>query len=644
MYVTGLSEHGIPDDFYLIARVLQTWTFWIKRVNDGRVMTFNSTISASGTSVDGTVRYASLGEDITHTYVVTAIDSNNEESLQTDPLEVSNNILVSGASNTIGWGVSSSAVRYRIYKKLSGLYGLIGETDELTFKDDNIGPDLAVAPPIADPALREESRVTFDIDGDTVFWSDHGLSVGTAVVFYTSANMPSPIIEGNAYYVANISPDSFQITDSLETHAIVNFTDDSDDVAGEHVAISGHFPSAVTYFEGRRIFGGSRALPQDIWMTASGTEADLSYSIPTVDSDRIYFRIASREGSAIRHLLPLSQLVMLSDSTEYRLSPANDAFLTPSSISVRPQSFVGADYPHPALVNNTVVFAAARGGHVRELGYNQDVLGYLTGDLSIRAAHLFDGYTIKDQAYSKAPLPIVWCVSSSGKLLGLTYIPEESVGAWHQHTTPDGEFESVASVPEGDEDAVYVVVKRGNKRYVERFADQYRGDTSTLSDAYLVDFGVSYSGASTTTVTNLDHLEGKAVSYLADGVAGTGTVTSGTLTLTKAASTVQVGLAYTSQIQTLPMTMMNVDAFGTGRTKNVNKVWVRTFESGAFKTGPSASNLRSSLSPSSGAIATGLVQVTLPASWDDDGQIVIQQEDPLPLTVVGLTIEVASGG
>tara|TARA_R110002020_G_scaffold59228_1_gene161701 strand:+ start:2810 stop:7039 length:4230 start_codon:yes stop_codon:yes gene_type:complete len=648
VYIEGLPSSGagsLADGYYMVGagdEQNSVWNIFLTEVENS-VLVNHGGDKASG--LDGRIRYGTQGEDRSQKYVVTSIDKNNEESSPNDPLTVNNNLNVSGASNTIGWGASLKAIRYRVYKELGGLYGLIGETDELTFKDDNIGPDLGVSPPIPDTSLREESKVTFDVTANSVSWASHGLTKGMPVVFKTSDQMPG-VTEGKAYYVMNPGDDEFQITDNLETEAIATLSGTD---TGTHVAIAGNFPSAVSYFEGRRVFAGSRALPQDIWMTASGTESDLSYSIPTVDSDRIYFRIASREGSAVRHLLPMSQLVLLSDTTEYRLTPANDDILTPSSISVRPQSFVGADYPHPALVNNTAVFAAARGGHVRELGYNRDVLGYLTGDLSIRAAHLFDGFTIKDQAYAKAPIPIVWCVSSSGKLLGLTYIPEESVGAWHQHTTPaSGEFESVVSIPEGDEDAVYVVVKRVingvTKRYVERFADEYRGDTASLPDAYFVDCGLTYSGASTTSVAGLDHLEGESVSYLADGVAGTGTISSGTLTLTKAATKVHVGLGYTSQIQTLPLTMMRVDAFGTGRTKNVNQVWVRAFQSGAFKAGPTASNLRSSLTPSAGSLLTDLVQVTLPASWDDDGQVVIQQDTPLPLTVSGLTIEVASGG
>jgi hypothetical protein len=586
------------------------------------------------------LRIASINEEADNTYVVTSIDANNEESEPSDPLTISNLLDVPGSFNRMSWTGSPTATRYRVYKKLSGIYGFIGETDETTFKDDNIGPDLAVAPPIVDDAMRKTATVTFDSDGDFVLWQDHGLEAGMPVVFETSDYLPG-VTEGQTYYVINAADDTFQLATTPTSEDVVDISGSD---SGVHTAVAGLFPGATSYFEGRRLFGGSKFQPQDVFMSASGTESDISYSIPTVDSDRIYFRISAREQSRVRHIVPIAQLMLLTDSTEYQVTPANDDILTPSSVSVRPQSFVGASYPQPALVNNTVVFSAARGGHVRELGYNASVLGYLTGDLSIRAAHLFDELTIKDMAYQKAPLPIVWCVSSSGKLLGLTYVPEEQVGAWHQHTTTDGTFESVVCVPEGDEDAVYVIVKRGSNRYVERLADTYRGGTENIENAFFVDSGVTYDGSATTTINGLAHLDGKTVAYLADGLPGTGTVDGGTLELSTAASKVHVGYPMTSQIKTLPMTMLNVDAFGTGRTKNVNRVWARLFESAAFQVGPTASTLRTSSVPAAGSLLSDFVEVTMPPSWNDEGQIVIQQDKPLPLTIAGMTLEVATGG
>lgn len=589
----------------------------------------------------GTVQYVPDLRAFDNVYAVTSISRDNKESNASEELTINNNLSVDKSFNRIEWNAVPGATRYRVYKQQNGIYGIIGETDGLAFEDDNIGPDLSISPSIPDPSLRRTSYVTFDLIEDTVLWPEHGIEDGAPVIFHSNGAMPG-LQEGQTYYVLNGSEDSFQVTDTPTGTVSVNLTGTD---SGEHWGLTGFFPSAVTYFEQRRVFGGGRARPQDVWMTGSGTEADLSYSIPTVDSDRVYFRIASRESAAIRHLVPLSQLMLLTNTAEMRLTPINDDAITPSSISVRPQSFIGSAFPQPMLVNNTVVFAAARGGHLREMGYSNDVLGYLTGDLSLRAQHLFDNLQVVDLAYQKAPVPTIWVVSSDGKLLSMTYVPEEGVGAWSQHTT-DGTFESVAAIPEGDEDAVYVVVLREGVRYVERFADQFTGrlaPQSDLEDAVHLDASLSYSGAATTTIVGLVNLEGRAVSYLADGVAGTGVVEDYTLTLPTAASKVVVGLPFTSEIDTFPL-YMDMSGFGSGSYKNVTEVWVRVFESGSFEAGPFGSlKVVASNAPTAGTIQTGMQEIPLPGLWGIEGQVTIRQSAPLPLTVVSLTMTVATG-
>jgi hypothetical protein len=243
---------------------------------------------------------------------------------------------------------------------------------------------------------------------------------------------------------------------------------------------SNNYPGAVSYYEQRRCFAGTINEPQKIWMTKSGTESNMSYSLPLKDDDRIQFRVAAREANTIRHIVPLSQLLLLTSSAEWRVTSVNSDAITPTSISVQPQSYVGASTVQPVIINNSLLYHAARGGHVRELGYNWQASGFVTGDVSIRATHLFDGFDIVDMAYAKAPEPIIWMTSSSGNLLGFTYVPEQQIGAWHRHDSTSGVFESVTTVAEGDEDRAYAIVKRtinGNTvRYVERMASRLFGD------------------------------------------------------------------------------------------------------------------------------------------------------------------------
>jgi hypothetical protein len=415
---------------------------------------------------------------------------------------------------------------------------------------------------------------------------------------------------------------------------------------------AGDYPGAVSYFEQRRCFAGTTNKPQNIWMTKSGTETSMSYSLPIRDDDRIAFRVAAREANTIRHIVPLTQLLLLTSSAEWRVTSVNSDAITPSTISVRPQSYVGSSNVQPVIINNTLIYGAARGGHVRELAYNWQASGFITGDLSLRAPHLFDTFDIVDMAYAKAPQPMVWFVSTSGRLLGLTYVPEQQVGAWHWHDT-DGVFESCTVVAEGGEDALYCVIRRtingSSVRYVERMASRQFTDQA---DAFFVDAGATYSGVPADVISGLGHLEGKTVSILADGaVHPQRVVTGGSITLDIEASTVQIGLPIEADLQTLPLAVQLQDgSFGQGRFKNVNKVWLRVYRSSGIFVGPSASELTEAKQRTTEnygappALKSEEITIMLTPSWADSGQIFVRQSDPLPLTVVSMTAEVALGG
>jgi len=301
------------------------------------------------------------------------------------------------------------------------------------------------------------------------------------------------------------------------------------------------------------------------------------------------------------------------------------------------------------------LFPRARGGRVSEFSYGADASGtyrYQAADLSLVAPHLFQGFSIVDLAFVSAPYQILWCVSSNGNLVACTYVPEQQVAGWHHHSTLNGTFESVCAVGEGDEDAVYVIVNRTingqQTRYVERM---HTREFATQADAFFVDAGATYNGAPVDTITTgLDHLEGETVSILADGgVLPQQVVTGGAITLQFPASTITVGLPLVAQLQTLPATLQ-IDAFGAGRVKNVNKAYLRLVDSSGMQIGPSFDNLTQikirTTEPygTPPALQTGEIEQLLPASWQQDGSVCLQQSDPLPVTVASLSFEIAIGG
>jgi hypothetical protein len=186
-------------------------------------------------------------------------------------------------------------------------------------------------------------------------------------------------------------------------------------------------------------------------------------------------------------------------------------------------------------------------------------------------------------------------------------------------------------------------------RYVERMASRQFTDQA---DAFFVDAGATYSGVPADVISGLDHLEGKTVSILADGaVHPQRVVTGGSITLDIEASVVQIGLPIEADLQTLPLAVQLQDgSFGQGRFKNVNKVWLRVYRSSGIFVGPSANELTEAKQRTTEnygtppALKSEEIPLVLTPSWADSGQIFVRQSDPLPLTVVSLTAEVALGG
>ena len=348
--------------------------------------------------------------------------------------------------------------------------------------------------------------------------------------------------------------------------------------------------------------------------------------------------------------MSLSDLLLLTSGGVWRITANNGIALTPTTAAARQQSSIGASNVTPVVTDASVLYAQARGGRLREIKYTWESQQYQSTDASIMAPHLFDGHRIVDMAYVKAPYQMLWAASSSGKLLGLTYVPEHQVLAWHQHDT-DGAFESVAAVSEGNEDVLYAVVRRtiqgADRRYIERMHSRL---FASADRAFFVDSGLTYEGALAATLSGLSHLEGKTVNILADGaVHPPMVVQSGAITLQQPASRIHVGLPIVADLQTLPLSL-ETQAMGQANRKNVNEVDFRVRESSAAFVGPTFETLRETKvrtdepygSPP--RLRDGTLKAALSPAWGDDAQVCVRQTAPLPLTIASMVLRVAIGG
>lgn len=261
------------------------------------------------------------------------------------------------------------------------------------------------------------------------------------------------------------------------------------------------YPSAVTYYQQRMAFANTPAQPQTVWLSKTGAFPDFGTSNPTLDDDAITFTIASRQVNAIRHMIALDKLVLLTSGSEWVVGGTETSVLTPTTIDARIQGYRGSSLRLPIAIGNTALYLQDKGSTVRDLGYEFSSDSYTGNDLTVLSAHLVEGRQITDWTYQQTPNSVVWAVRDDGVLLGMTYMREQQVIGWHRHDT-DGEVESVCCISEGTEDAVYMVVKRTiggiTKRYVERMASRF---FVSIQDAFFVDCGLTYDGRNTGATT-----------------------------------------------------------------------------------------------------------------------------------------------
>ena len=142
------------------------------------------------------------------------------------------------------------------------------------------------------------------------------------------------------------------------------------------------------------------------------------------------------------------------------------------------------------------------------------------------------------------------------------------------------------------------------------------------------------------------------MSILADGaVIDPQVIENGILELPNGitANTITFGLPYVSDFKTLPMAL-ELQGYGQGMPKNVNEVFLRVYRSSGIFVGPSFEELtevkQRTEEPFGAppALRTGEVEVVIDGAWSDDGAVCVRQSDPLALTVLSLTMDVALGG
>ena len=459
----------------------------------------------------------------------------------------------------------------------------------------------------ASAALFDASHVGADFLIDTIPTVDTGEVVWVRVNSVASSTVANVTIKDLGYMPQDTNPTNLW-------------------QEGAFTSVKG-YPSAVVFYEQRLWYAGTTSKPQTMWASKTGQYEN--FNPGATASDGLSYAIASDRVNNIKWMAAQRVLIIGTSGGEFRVTGGNESAVTPTNVDVRRQTSYGSKLGHPAYVGSDVFFIQRSGTQVRNVAYKWESDSFQSDDITFLAEHITEG-GLTALSYSHVPDSILLALRTDGVLIMLTYDPSQEVIGWHKHTT-DGEFKSLAVISEDGPDQFWFVVERTIGGVTKRYIELHTPDT------YL-DSMISYSGASTSAVTGLAHLEGKTVQILADGAVHPDmVVTSGALTLNYAATDIKVGLKYISKL-TPTRPGANAGAGTTlGKFKRWNEIFVRLDKSAIPTINGQRPPVRSpgtNFGDEEPVVSEDINVRNL--GYDRDGRIIIEQDLPLACHIVSL--------
>lgn len=337
------------------------------------------------------------------------------------------------------------------------------------------------------------------------------------------------------------------------------------------------YPSALALHDGRLWHGGIGKV------FASESDGYESFD-DTVEGDSVSFtRNIPRGSRSVKWMLSLKRLMFGTQTHEWFVkSSSQDEVVTNSNVNLKSTSNQGCAPVQALEVDGVGVFVQKSTARVFQSGYTIDVDDFRTEDLSKIIPEFLEAGVVR-MAIQRQPDTRIHCVLNDGTVVILILDTLEDVKSWVTVST-DGEIEDAYVLPGEIEDDVYYSVKRTidgqTVRYREKWAKEAecRGDTlNKQADSF-----ITYSGVATSTITGLDHLEGKDVVVWADGedfsvdntngVQTLYTVSSGAITLPSTVSNAVIGLPYTAQYKSVKLALQSRAGTSLLQNKRVHNI------------------------------------------------------------------------
>ena len=238
------------------------------------------------------------------------------------------------------------------------------------------------------------------------------------------------------------------------------------------------WPCCISFHQNRLIFGGTKFLPNCLWMSKVGDY--YNFDVGTgLDDEAIYITLLSAQHHQICTIVSSDKLQILTSVGEWAIA---NSPLTPSNVDIKQHTSIGSlstRYLPPQKIESNTVFVSESGKNIRELDLDALNENYHATDLCVCAKHLINNPI--SMAYNQK-LHQLYVVMNSGIMAVLNRHVAQNISAWTTYST-DGNFKYVSVM----DNSTYVIVDRNGTNSLEKF------DESCFNDAEEYNFNYTIS-------------------------------------------------------------------------------------------------------------------------------------------------------
>jgi len=397
------------------------------------------------------------------------------------------------------------------------------------------------------------------------------------------------------------------------------------------------WPNEAEMHEQRLWFLGSKGRPPGVWGSKIGAFRNFDKGTG-LDDEAIWESVGDKVINEIRSGLSLRDLLIFTDRGEFYVPTQINTPITPETFSAPQQTPYGIGTVRPYALDGAAIFIQKSGKAAREMIFDEVEDAYTAEPISLLSPHLIKTPVDMSVLYGEAEITeqYAYLVNSDGTMSTFHTIRSQSVAAWAPWDTEGGEtvpaFESICIL----DDEIFVCVERtidgATIKRLEKF-----------NNAYMLDASIKISGAATDTFGGLGHLEDQVVQVVSGGVldGGTYTVVSGSITTEDEHTDVEIGLDFTTELQTLPPNVVTKSADFSGELKGLVRTLIRFDNTYSARVEGQDLILRT--------VNEDLGNPPTPATgwrefyhvgYDRDAQSTVDQDRPLPMTILSLQTEV----